>query len=961
MSTLTFVETHNLIAFLEKPTQSDRFEQIVDFQNANPIKYALTVSPTIYTSCIRQFWTSAKVKTVNDDVRIQALVNGKKVIVNEASIRHDLRLDDAARTASLPNAAIFKELARIGFIQVFVNHQIGDMSHQKGIFVNPSLTKNVFANMKKVGTCFSGVITPLFKTMIVQAPEEVGDIPTDTQDTPILTQPSTSQPQKKHKPRRNQRKETEVSQDELPTKKHIPTPSHNPLPSATKTNQAAKIEKLKKRVKKLEGKKKRTHGLKRLYKIEIDADEDLFLINKTAQDKGRINDQDLFGVHNLDGDEVFVDVTTGENVEQDATVAENVVTTIKDIEVIVAAATTSQISKDELTLAQTLIEIKAAKPKAKGKLDEQVQAKVADDDTTELKRCLEIVPEDDDDITIKATPLSSKSPTIVDYKIYREGKKSYFKIIRADGNSQNYLTFGTMFKNFNREDLEVLRSIVKEMFKKTKPVDDMDNLLFQTLKTMFEHHVEDIIWKYQQGAFKKMCLFTINILHQLWKDVRLQVDYEVEMAYDLLRLIRRQIDEFETYVKLKDLTLWHVITDGDFHPNQNNPKNKKDEVVPFHKQNDDLKKKLVKNNEAKMKEESIDNAFAKFNTIITSLKALDEVFSSKNCGEKEVSDEDSSSFDSEDEEYAMAVKEFKKFFKRQERFVRQPRGDRKTFQRSRNDGYGKSERKCFRCGDTNHLIQEFSNPPKKNDQRAFIGGAWSDNGEDEVENTKDETCLVAQAPDEICLGINLEPDEWIKDSGCSKHMTRKTPYELLRGRKPNLNYFRVFGSKCFILNTKYYLTKFDPKSYEAIFLGYSQNSKAYIIPDKQTMKVKESLNVTFDETPPPPKTSPLEDDELVEEEAIEKPNPCNTSNEINVNSPTPMSKPLTPHHEQSQENNHLNQALPNSYIKDTPTSSQVVSHPLFPISPINSHVTHTQAPPQSDNQTQHTPPLSPSR
>ncbi|GJW15642.1 putative reverse transcriptase domain-containing protein [Tanacetum coccineum] len=79
-------------------------------------------------------------------------------------------------------------------------------------------------------------------------------------------------------------------------------------------------------------------------------------------------------------------------------------------------------------------------------------------------------------------------------------------------------------------------------------------------------------------------------------------------------------------------------------------------------------------------------------------------------------------------------------------------------------------------------------------------------------------------------------------------------------------------------------------------------------------------------------------------------NPCNTSNELNVSSPTPMPKPLTPH-EPSQENNHPNHASPNPYIKDTP----------FPISPINSHVTHTQAPPQSDNQTQHTPPLSPSR
>nr|GFA21438.1 hypothetical protein [Tanacetum cinerariifolium] len=115
----------------------------------------------------------------------------------------------------------------------------------------------------------------------------------------------------------------------------------------------------------------------------------------------------------------------------------------------------------------------------KQKLAEREQAKVAYDDTAERKRCLEIVREDDDDVAIKATPLSSKSLTIVNYKIYKEGKKSYFKFIKADGDSQNYLTFETMFKNFNREDLEVLRSIVKERFKMTKPVDDMDNLLFK--------------------------------------------------------------------------------------------------------------------------------------------------------------------------------------------------------------------------------------------------------------------------------------------------------------------------------------------------------------------------------------------------------------------------------------------------------------------------------------------------
>ncbi|GJW29251.1 retrovirus-related pol polyprotein from transposon TNT 1-94 [Tanacetum coccineum] len=98
----------------------------------------------------------------------------------------------------------------------------------------------------------------------------------------------------------------------------------------------------------------------------------------------------------------------------------------------------------------------------------------------------------------------------------------------------------------------------------------------------------------------------------------------------------------------------------------------------------------------------------------------------------------------------------------------------------------------------------------------------------------------------------------------------KTPYEIFRGGKPSLEYFKVFGSKCFILNTKYYLTKFDPKSYEGVFIGYSQNSKAYVVLNKHSMKVEESLNVTFDESPPPTKLSPLVDDDVGEEKAIKR-------------------------------------------------------------------------------------------
>ncbi|GKC96641.1 alpha/beta hydrolases superfamily protein, partial [Tanacetum coccineum] len=126
---------------------------------------------------------------------------------------------------------------------------------------------------------------------------------------------------------------------------------------------------------------------------------------------------------------------------------------------------------------------------------------------------------------------------------------------------------------------------------------------------------------------------------------------------------------------------------------------------------------------------------------------------------KESSDDDSSTSESEDEEYAMAVKEFKKLFKRRGRFVRQPQDERNSLQRIRDDKNGKSERKCFRCGDSNHLIGECPKSSRNNNQRDFIGEAWSDSGEDEEEKNKDENYLVAQAANKICLGINLEPDE----------------------------------------------------------------------------------------------------------------------------------------------------------------------------------------------------------
>ncbi|GJV01388.1 hypothetical protein Tco_1334957 [Tanacetum coccineum] len=498
MSTLTFADTHNMVAFLEKPAKSYGFHEIIDFLNANQICYALIVNPTIYTSCIEQFWATTKVKTVNRERQLQALVDKKKVIIIETSIRRDLNLEDACGTDCLPTDTIFEELARMGnekpspkltfykaffspqwkflihtitqclsakttawnefsstmasaiiclatnqkfnlskyifdamvkhleggvkflmyprFVQVFINQQLGDMSHHKKTYVNPSHTKKIFANMKREGKDFSGRVTPLFATMMVQANQEEGvdsDIPTDSQQTPITTQPSTSKPQKKQS-RRKQKKNTEVphpsdSTADVPNEEHVPTHSNDPLLSGedrmkltelmdmctklservldlehTKTAQAQEITNLKLRVKKLEKKAGlRTHKFKRLYKVgvtrrvessddeslgaqedaskqgrsrieAIDKDTEVTLVDET---KGRSDDAEMFDIDDLHDDEVIMDMVVGEKQEQVEKVDESEVSYL-----VLKYAPTTTI--DEMTLAQTLIEIKAAKPKA---------------------------------------------------------------------------------------------------------------------------------------------------------------------------------------------------------------------------------------------------------------------------------------------------------------------------------------------------------------------------------------------------------------------------------------------------------------------------------------------------------------------------------------------------------------------------------------------------------------------
>ncbi|GJR56489.1 hypothetical protein Tco_1407010 [Tanacetum coccineum] len=483
----------------EKPEESDGFAEIIDFLKASSVSYALTVNPVIYTSCIEQFWATAKVQTVNGVRQLQALVDKKRVIVTESSIRRDLHLNDAEGTDCLPTATIFEELARMGyekpsqkltfykaffspqwkyfihtitqclsakstawnefsssmasliiclatnqkfnlskyifdamvkhldggvkflmypcFLQVFINQQLGNMSTHKKIFVNPFHTKKVFANMKRAGKDFSGRITPLFDTMMVQPVEEMGedsDHPTDSTPIPIIDQPSSSsQPKKKQPSKKALRHEAEVPQDKAEHEESVPTPSNDLQPSGedsmqltdlmvlctklqtqvldlqkAKDAQSKEIATLKKRIQRLERKKmSRPISLKRLRKVsmsrrvessedqeslgipedaskqgrsieDIDADVDVSLVDETQE---RQDDDLMFDTRVLEDDKMHAEAKVDGKEEQstkpdDSTASEVVTTASVDDNVVPTTI-------EEITLAQTLIQIKATKPK----------------------------------------------------------------------------------------------------------------------------------------------------------------------------------------------------------------------------------------------------------------------------------------------------------------------------------------------------------------------------------------------------------------------------------------------------------------------------------------------------------------------------------------------------------------------------------------------------------------------
>nr|GEY40341.1 hypothetical protein [Tanacetum cinerariifolium] len=223
--------------------------------------------------------------------------------------------------------------------------------------------------------------------------------------------------------------------------------------------------------------------------------------------------------------------------------------------------TKEQIEEEEENRAtQSINETPAQKATKRRKLNEEVK---------DLKIHLEIVSDEDDDVYTEATSLARKVP-IVDYEIIHLNNKPHYKIIRANGTHQQYVSFLTLLKNFDREDLESLWSLVKERFSTSKPNNFSDDFLLTTLGAMFERpDGQAQVWKSQRSVHGQakvkswkllescgvhIITFTTTqlillvetryilsrfTLDQMLNAVRLRVEQQSEMSLELLRFTRQ--------------------------------------------------------------------------------------------------------------------------------------------------------------------------------------------------------------------------------------------------------------------------------------------------------------------------------------------------------------------------------------------------------------------------------------
>nr|GEV27394.1 hypothetical protein [Tanacetum cinerariifolium] len=378
---------------IELQDASERFNQIIDFLNASSIQYALTVNPNIYVSCIKQFWSSVSVKKVNDVVRLQALIDRKKVIITEATIREALRLDDAESIDCLPNEEIFIELSRMrtswnefssfmasaviclstGRKFNFSKAQVGDLSSHNTKDSSPALTQ------KQAAAVVDDVVDDSVPIGDVAVDVPAADVeptspsspPTTPPPPPPQELPSTSQvvptsplspiAQPSSPPQQQQPSQpTTISMDLLNNLLETCTALTRRVENLEqdKIAQALEILKLKKKVKKLEKKKLKASGLKRLKKArtaqriesstdedvileEVDAEKDANVVKKDADVQERLGESQAKVYHiDLEHADKVLSMQDDEPKPTELQEVIEVVTTAKLMTEVVTAATT---------------------------------------------------------------------------------------------------------------------------------------------------------------------------------------------------------------------------------------------------------------------------------------------------------------------------------------------------------------------------------------------------------------------------------------------------------------------------------------------------------------------------------------------------------------------------------------------------------------------------------------------
>nr|GEU93379.1 hypothetical protein [Tanacetum cinerariifolium] len=390
----------------------------------------------------------------NDVVRLQALIDRRKVIITEDTVRKALRLDDADSIDCLPNEEIFVELARIGVGKGFsrvdtllFDGMLAPQQVQDDIadVADAAEDEDAANEISAEPTPYSPTptTTPPPQQEIIPSPSQVESTPPPSTHQSPIAQPSLPPPQQPPS------YDAEISITLLNTLLETCTTLTKQAANLEqdKIAQAIKITKLKQRVKRLEKKKKlKASGLKREDAskqgeiAELDADEDVTLEEGTG-----MTYTDIRLIFEKHFNSIWAFLEKGE----------------KDLE-----------EEDGKRKSENL-EQKAAK---KQKIDEEVK---------ELKTHLKLIPNDEDDVYTEATPLALKVP-VINYQIHTEQKKPYYKIIRADKTHRLFLSFISLLRNFDREDLEMLWKIVQERFESSEPKNFSDDFLLNTFKTMFE-------------------------------------------------------------------------------------------------------------------------------------------------------------------------------------------------------------------------------------------------------------------------------------------------------------------------------------------------------------------------------------------------------------------------------------------------------------------------------------------